>query len=247
MYHFSPWLAMGYTSVLKNPEVASGCDRTCATEILQKSTSPWRKMGPLKFPEKTHENNAMCCVANAENWLNAATLLVTNQSMLRKSRTKSMFFDCVSSRHRTFCSKIKPGLHTGDPIYCGMLLVEESILVFALHEEYIRICMVVEKAQLKRNTKNQTGGEPWTVWLGELLSDFIELYSLLKTSLALWSWTQSRFEFHLLWYATRRKIYPIVCVSWKICTVRIRMVLKKAQQRRNRKKLGGELLAVWVG
>ncbi len=60
--------------------------------------------------------------------------------------------------------------------------------------KYIQICMVLNKAQHSQNTKLQTGEEPWAIWLGELLSDFIELYTRSITQwnatlFALWSYS----------------------------------------------------------
>ncbi len=75
----------------------------------------------------------------------------------------------------------------------------KAMLVFAIHDKYIPICMVLRRPSI---AESQTGGEPKAVWLRELLGDFNKLYSSVGTSLALLSCTmQSRFESHLFWYS----------------------------------------------
>ncbi len=54
----------------------------------------------------------------------------------------------------------------------------------AIREEYVQMCIVLKKTQHSQNT-GQTLGEPWAVRLRELLSDFIEFFSSVQTSLAL--------------------------------------------------------------
>ncbi len=39
-------------------------------------------------------------------------------------------------------------------IYCGLPLVEKSILGLVMRNKYIQICMVLKKAQHSRNKKN---------------------------------------------------------------------------------------------
>ncbi len=56
-----------------------------------------------------------------------------------------------------------------------------------------------EEGLTKPKHKSQTGGEPWVVWLAELLEDFIELCRSVETSSSLWSCMQLRFESHLMW------------------------------------------------
>ncbi len=132
-----------------------------------------------------------------------------------------------------------------NPTYCGMPLVEKSILVFAIHEKYIFICMMLKKAQHSRNMKSQKGGDLGAVWLGELFGDFIELYILVETLLDLWSCSQGSNPSYCGMPLVGKSILVFVIHDKYI---NICMVLKKAQHSRNMKsQKGGELGAVWLG
>ncbi len=107
-------------------------------------------------------------------------------------------------------------------------------------------CMVLKKAQHTWNTKSQTGEEclAWAVWLRELLGDFIELFSSVETSLALWSCSPVLSPINCGMPLVEKSIL-VFSIHDKY--VQICMALKEAQHGRNTKSQpGGQPCAVWL-